>query len=93
MVPSKRSGKKIYATLEQGNILLHSNIHKRSLKAKSENSDCVVTRNISHFGRIPKDPVFPNSTSDESDDDFEYSRHNNNDNHNHNNRHYPLCNT
>ena len=47
------------------------------IKAKEENSNRVVTRNISHFRRIPKDAVFPNNTSDESDDDFEYSRHDN----------------
>ena len=58
-------------------------------KAKSENIDHVVTRIISHFHRIPKDAVFPNSTSDELDDYFEYTRHDNNDNHNHHNRHYP----
>ena len=34
------------------------------IKAKGENSDHVVTRNISHFFRIPKDTFFPNSTSD-----------------------------
>ena len=37
---------------------LHNDIHKRSLKAKSENSNCVVTRNISKFCRLPKDAVF-----------------------------------
>ena len=40
------------------------------IKAKEENSERVVTRNISYFRRIPKDAVFPNNTSDESDDDF-----------------------
>ena len=62
------------------------------VKADAENSDRVVTRNISHSRRIPKDAVFPKSTSDEPDDDFEYTRHDNNDNQNHNNRRYPLCN-
>ena len=62
------------------------------IKAKEENSDRVVTTNISHFLRIPKDAVFPNNTSDESDDDFEYSRHDNNANHNQNTRRYPLRN-
>ena len=62
------------------------------IKAKAENSHQVVTRNISHFRRIPKDAVFPNNTSDESDNNFEYSRHVNNDNHIHNNSHYPLRN-
>ena len=38
------------------------------IKAKA---DHVVARNISHFRGIPKDVVFPNSTSDESYDDFE----------------------
>ena len=64
------------------------------IKAKDENSDHVVTRNTSHFFRIPKDTFFPNSTSDESDGDFEYSGHGNNDNDNHSIRHYilqPLC--
>ena len=66
------------------------------IKAKEENSDR-ETRNISHFRRIPKDAVFPNNTSDESNDDFEYSRHDNNANHNQNTRRYslryrqPLC--
>ena len=60
------------------------------IKAKEENSDCVVTRNISHFPKIPKDAVFPNNTSDESDNDFEYSRHSNNTNHSQNTRRYPL---
>ena len=41
------------------------------LKAKEGNSDCVVTRSISHFRRIPKDNVFPNNASHESDNDFE----------------------
>ena len=59
------------------------------IKAKEENSDR-ETRNISHFRRIPKDAVFPNNTSDESNDDFEYSRHDNNANHNQNTRCYPL---
>ena len=63
------------------------------VKAKAENSDHVVTRNISHFCRILKDAVFPNSTFHESDNDFEYSRHDSNDNYNHNNRHYPLRNS
>ena len=40
-------------------------------KAKEGNSDCVVTRSISHFRRIPKHNVFPNNTSHESDNDFE----------------------
>ena len=62
------------------------------IKVKEENSDRVVTRNISHFRRIPKDAVFPNNTSDESDDDFEYSRYDNNANHNQNTRRYPLRN-
>ena len=62
------------------------------IKAKEENSDRVVTTNISHFLRIPKDAVFPNNTSDESDDDFEDSRHANNANHNQNTRRYPLRN-
>ena len=57
------------------------------IKTKAENSNCIVTRNILHFRRIPKDAVFPYSTSD---DDFEYSRHDNNDNHNQNNRRYTL---
>ena len=61
------------------------------IKAKEENSNCIVTRNIrSHFCRIWKDAVFPNNTSDESDNEFEYGRHDNNANHNQNNRHYPL---
>ena len=52
------------------------------IKAKEENSDRVVTRNISYFCRILKDSVFPNNTSDESDNDFKYSRYDNNANHN-----------
>ena len=59
------------------------------IKAKEENSDRVVTRNISYFCRILKDSVFPNNTSDESDNDFKYSRYDNNANHNQNNRCYP----
>ena len=62
------------------------------IKAKEENSNRVVTKNISHFCKIPKDAVFPNNTSDESDNDLEYSRHDNNANHNQNNRRYPLRN-
>ena len=60
------------------------------IKAKAENSDRVVARNIWHFRRSSKDVVFPNSTSDESENDFEYSRHSNTDNYNHSNRYYPL---
>ena len=41
------------------------------VKAKAKNTDCVVTRNIPCFRRIPKDAVFPSSTSEESDDEFE----------------------
>ena len=41
------------------------------MKAKAKNTDCVVTRNIPCFRRIPKDAVFPSSTSEESDDEFE----------------------
>ena len=37
------------------------------LKAREENSARVVTRSISHFCRIPKDVVFPNNISHESD--------------------------
>ena len=62
------------------------------IKVKAENNDQVVTQNISHFRRIPKDAVFPSSTSDESDDSFEYGRHSNIDNHNQNNSRYPLRN-
>ena len=62
------------------------------IKAKAENSDRLVVRNISQFLRISKDAVFPNSTSDESDGDFEYSRHDINDNHDPNNRIYLLRN-
>ena len=32
----------------------------------------VVARNISQFRRIPKDAAIPNSTSDESENDFKY---------------------
>ena len=62
------------------------------IKAKEENSDRVVTRNISYFCRILKDSVFPKNTSYESDNDFKYSRYDNNANQNQNNRCYPLLN-
>ena len=58
------------------------------VKAKGENGDRVVTRNIPHFCTIPKDAVFPSSTSDETDNDIEYTRHESNDNHNLNDRCY-----
>ena len=60
------------------------------IKAQTQNSNCVVTRNISYLRIISKDTVFPNSTSEELDDEFEYSRHDSNDNHNHNTRRYLL---
>ena len=60
--------------------------------AKAENSGRVVTRNIAHFRRIPKDAVFPNNTSNESDDEFEHSRHGNFANQNQNKRRYSLRN-
>ena len=61
------------------------------IKAKAENRDRVVTRNISYFRRISKDTGFPKSTStsDESDNDFEYTKHYNSDTRSHNNKHYP----
>ena len=45
------------------------------IKAKAENRGLLVIRNILDFRKIPKVPVSPNSTSDESDDGFEHSRH------------------
>ena len=60
------------------------------IKTKKENSDHVVTKDISGFRRILKDAVFPNNTADESDDDFGHSTHDNNADHNQNTRRYPL---
>ena len=71
--------------------MLHSDTNKQN-QGKEENNDRVVTRNILHFCRILKDAVFPNNTSDESDNNFEYSRHDSNANHNQNTRRYPLRN-
>ena len=54
----------------------------------AENSNHIVTRNVSHFRIILNDAVFPSSTTDESDNDFQYNIYGSN----HNNRPYPLHN-
>ena len=62
------------------------------IKAKAENSNHRVTRNMSYFHRILNDGIFSSNTTYESNNDFEYTRYDNIDNQNHNNRCSPLQN-
>ena len=63
---------------------------KGTLYKLKQKTAIALLQETSHFRRIQKDAVFPNSTSDESDDDFGCSRYKNNDNHNHNSRLYSI---